>query len=706
MSNLTGQSLGRYHILEPLGEGGMAIVYKAYDTRLENEVAVKVIRTERLSPEILQRALKRFEREAKSLAQLTHPNIVHVLDYGEHAGQPYLVMPYVPGGTLKQLLNGKPMQWQRAARLLIPIARALDYAHKRGIVHRDIKPSNIMITESGEPMLTDFGVAKIIDEEATLDLTGTNATVGTPEYMAPEQVNSKTTDYRVDIYALGIVLYEMVTGRRPFEGDTPLATLFKQATDPLPRPSQFVTGIPNSVEMILVKALAKKPADRYQSMGEVANALDSLLSGNIPAPKDFRPKKESASSPPISASKRPVSLWVSLGVIGVALIGILIREVARGAGIEDVIPTYSISFTATPYSTQTFSVTNTPPTASTVLPTTSTLLPITETPAVFFGTEPTPITGNISASDGGGANLRQSPNGKYIATLDNGTLIDVYPETQVVNNVKWLYVFVTQDGQRIEGWVLDSVVAYTASTSSTLGIGSTMTGEDGMTLLYVPEGEFTMGSDTYDDEKPVHTVYLNAYWIDQTEVTNGQYALCVSTGGCTPPSQNSSNTNTSYYGNTQFDDYPVIYVKWNQAQAYCEWAGRRLPTEAEWEKAARGTDGRIYPWGNESPTSGLLNYNLNVGDTTEVGKYPNGVSPYGAYDMAGNVWEWVNDWYGETYYKSSPASNPSGADSGDGRVLRGGSWLNYVVDSRSADRGKYDPTYAIVDFGFRCSSSQ
>lgn len=186
------------------------------------------------------------------------------------------------------------MQWQEAARLLIPIARALDYAHKRGLIHRDVKPSNILITESGEPMLTDFGVAKIIDEEATVDLTGTSAAVGTPEYMAPEQATSKNIDHRADIYALGIVFYEMVTGRRPFQADTPLAVLFKHASESLPRPTQFVPNLPESVEKILLKALAKKPEDRYQGMEEVVNAMDGLASGVAPVvkqqPEPVKPK--------------------------------------------------------------------------------------------------------------------------------------------------------------------------------------------------------------------------------------------------------------------------------------------------------------------------------------------------------------------------------------------------------------------------------
>ncbi|MBS4016457.1 MAG: serine/threonine protein kinase, partial [Candidatus Latescibacteria bacterium] len=171
MTNLTGQSIRRYHILEPLGEGGMATVYKAFDTRLETDVAVKFIRTEALPQNAIERALKRFEREAKSLARLTHPNIVKVTDYGEYQGKPYLVMEYLPGGTLKQRLQasaqepGSPgrLGWRDAINLLLPIVRALDYAHRQGMIHRDVKPANILITADGEPMLTDFGVAKILD---------------------------------------------------------------------------------------------------------------------------------------------------------------------------------------------------------------------------------------------------------------------------------------------------------------------------------------------------------------------------------------------------------------------------------------------------------------------------------------------------------------------------------------------------------------
>ena len=345
MPNLIGQSLGRYHILEQLGEGGMAVVYKAYDTRLESDVAVKVIRTENLPQSGVERALKRFEREAKSLAKLTHPNIVPIIDYGEYEGSPYLVMKYLPGGTLKQRL-GTPMPYQEAARILAPIARALEYAHQHDIIHRDVKPSNILITESGQPMLSDFGVAKILEADETMDLTGTSMGVGTPEYMAPEQVTSKTADARADIYSLGVVFFELVTGRKPFVADTPMAVLFKQASEPLPRPRQFVLGLPEAVEKVLFKALAKKPEDRYQSMGDFAVALERL--GNwqtVGAESKLGGLKKGAEEPKqemalLSTERRNKSInwgrWVAIsGLVVLVLIGVALEVGLLNKGQEN-----------------------------------------------------------------------------------------------------------------------------------------------------------------------------------------------------------------------------------------------------------------------------------------------------------------------------------------------------------------------------------
>ncbi len=604
MPDLTGKSLGRYHILEQIGEGGMAIVYKAFDTRLETEVAIKVIRTDQLAPAILERALKRFEREAKALARLTHANIVNVTDYGEDEGFPYLAMPYLPGGTLKEKLrdDGK-MEWQAAARLLLPVAKALAYAHDEEMIHRDVKPANILITSSGDPMLTDFGIAKIIDDEATMDLTGTRATVGTPEYMAPEQVTAKTVDHRADIYALGVVLYEMVTGRKPFQADTPMAVLVKLSSEPLPRPTEFLPKLPQAVEQVLLKALAKDPNNRYQNMRELVVALEKLLQGKAVPLKPVR-KQKPIEQEKVTPPKMPFPLrylWLILG--GAVLVSIFFGWVL-GGGSAKAFPTKTPTLTYTP----------------------------TFTPTPIFTSTPS---------------------------------ITPTPE---------------------------------------LGIGSTWERPaDGMTMFYIPAGEFLMGSeDGSDDEKPIHAVYLDAFWMDETEVTFEMYAKCWRSGNCDEPGE-------YYHDDTAYSNHPVDSVDWHNAKSYCNWAGGRLPTEAEWEKAARGgLEGKDYPWGDEKPacTKSIKNgaqFDDCEGLTISVGSFsPNS---YGLYDMSGNVWEWVSDWYARDYYEISPDSNPVGPSVGEQRVVRGGTWGFNEDLLRSAHRRGESPNKITYLLGFRCASS-
>jgi formylglycine-generating enzyme required for sulfatase activity len=242
-------------------------------------------------------------------------------------------------------------------------------------------------------------------------------------------------------------------------------------------------------------------------------------------------------------------------------------------------------------------------------------------------------------------------------------------------------------------------------------IGSTQVSPaDGMVLVYVPEGEFLMGSTDADtladaDEFPQHLVCLDAYWIDQTEITNAMYEKCVQADVCADIYHKNSYTHASYFGNAQYADYPVINVDWSMAQSYCQWVGRRLPSEAEWEKAARGEYANLYPWGNDQPAENLLNGYGWIGDTTMVGSYPDGASLYGALDMAGNVWEWVNDWYDVSYYTSSPLENPSGSIFSSGwHVLRGGSWEENGDTLRAANR--YVETFQTQNnyIGFRCAA--
>jgi serine/threonine-protein kinase len=244
-----------------------------------------------------------------------------------------------------------------------------------------------------------------------------------------------------------------------------------------------------------------------------------------------------------------------------------------------------------------------------------------------------------------------------------------------------------------------------------------------MTQLFIPAGAVHIGGlDIYaeNDEKPPHIVQLDAFWIDQVEVTNGMYGLCVQTGVCKAPSNTSSDNRFDYFYNPEFRDYPVVNVTWLDAHVYCEWAGRRLPTEAEWERAARGDDMRTYPWGDEPPNAELVNFNNSVGDTSRVGSYALGASSFGALDMAGNVWEWVADYYDVGYYAESTDTNPSGPEEKIGRtnrVIRGGSFQDSILNMRVSNRGYAqgpDPNALIsntvfsgissVKIGFRCAA--
>jgi serine/threonine protein kinase len=292
---------------------------------------VKVIRVEKgQDPSFL----KRFERESKALARLSHPNIVHVNDYGEQDGVPYLVMDYVPGGTLKQKL-GKPVPFQEAAKIMIPMAHALYHAHVNGIVHRDVKPANVLMTAGGEPMLSDFGIAKLLEGEQTTELTGTGVGIGTPEYMAPEQGTGEKVDERADIYSLGVVFYELITGRKPFRADTPMAVVIKHITEPLPRPDSFVQGLPDEVNQIVFKAMAKRPEDRYQTMEQFAQALERLLqvsplpfnntlSAAQPLLRGAEPKMEVKKKAPLPIMGTLLGVGVVLAILGLLTLCVVV----------------------------------------------------------------------------------------------------------------------------------------------------------------------------------------------------------------------------------------------------------------------------------------------------------------------------------------------------------------------------------------------
>ncbi len=650
----TPQILGKYRIIRELGRGGFGAVYLAEDTTLKNRpVALKI-----LYPQLVVDAetVGLFQQEAGIMAHLDHPHIVPVYEAGDLDGRRFIAMRYVPGKTLAQVLKDEgPPPLTQVADWLEQIASALDYAHGQGLLHRDVKPSNILLDRDplsatgSRALVTDFGLAKAVTASGgSVSSQDQKILSGTARYMAPEQARGNPVA-QSDIYSLGVVLYEMLTGRVPFDGDDPFAIAICHMTEEPRTPRELRPDLPEAVEAVVLRSLVKQPADRWSSAVEMARAFRLALGAEEraraqaaeeaarqeaqtraraqAAEKARRQATEgSRQSSVLMAPKQtnprprvPGWVWLLAGAVVVLLLAV-------GLGLA----LWSMRPTRIPLPTEVAIL----PTATERIPrSTATAPPPTETPTP----EPTP---------------RPS-------------------------------------------------------------LGDTWTRSvDGMEMVYVPAGEFLMGSDEgYDDEKPVHDVYLDAYWIDRTEVTNAQYRQCVEGGACPEP---------ECWGDDRFNgpDHPVVCVSWEDAVAYCQWAGARLPTEAEWEKAARGTDGREYPWGDTFDGT-RLNYcdancefehkDTGVDDgyaqTAPVGSYPAGASPYGALDMAGNVWEWVANWYAEGYYGRSPERNPTGPESGEARVLRGGSWLNYSSRARCAYRNRDIPDDGFSSSGFRCGLS-
>jgi len=595
----------QYEILGELGRGGMSTVYKARQIALDRIVALKVVPKEFTHDKDF---VARLRREAQSSAMLSHPNIVTTYDVGELGGYPYITLEYLSGGTLSEFIHkhGK-LSEDQIKKIIIPILEGLSYAHAKGIVHRDIKSSNIMFNEHQHPILMDFGIAR--STEGT-KLTKTGTTIGTPEYMSPEQAMGKDTDLRSDLYSIGVVMYEMATCNVPFRAETGFGVIHKVVNE---EPDLKLLQSDNSESLISIisKLLVKSTEQRFQLDQEAISALQQKQIVQIITPRQLEKNTDSTQTkfiPPLQPTK----------------------------------------------STQ-------------------------ETVFIKHGAAQT----------------------KYQPELKSNPIYDkTSPKTS--GKRKGLFITLTIMFLVIIIWVIEANgnkhrtnvsqdVANSVVSSQATAAPQEKRQSGLVEMIYVAGGNFTMGDtfgDGESDEKPTHTVSLSSFYIGKYEVTQSQWQTVMGSNPSNFKGDNKPVEGVNWYDAIEFCNKlseregltPCYSI--NGANTICDGSanGYRLPTEAEWEYAAKGgNSGNGCKYSGSNDLSSVAWYSDNSGSQTHsVGQKQS--NELGIYDLSGNVWEWCWDWYNDSYYNSSPGSNPRGAGSGEYRALRGGSW-------NSSDRG-------------------
>src|SRR6266850_1083455 len=639
----------RYEILDRVGAGGMGVVFKARDRETGELVALKV-----LKPEIADAtaSLEGLKNELRLARKITHKNVCRIHDFNRGDGATFISMEFVEGESLRRVLNRfNALSARQGIKFAQQICDGLREAHAQGIMHRDIKPENLMIDAAGNAKLMDFGLAHLIAE-------GSTGTVGTPAYMAPEQAQGEPIDQRADIYAFGLVLFEIFTGSAAFTAETAIEVALKQIREAPPNPRDIEQAIPEHIERAILRCLEKDPAKRFQSVEELQTAL---LGEPVTSQKDLAPRRKN-----ILARSAPAKLprvWAAVGLamlIGVFITGLLGFNPKMEAKQE---------------------VVQTGPAVSAVS---------TAEVAAFR------MADSLDTGEAWNIFVRNYPAGQLVSTalerLDKlRALEEEKPKTPPAPPV----TKPASEPQRAPKKVAVKAPAAKPRLKWTALFDTAS----------IPGGVFMMGNDgTREDEKPRHQVRVDGFRMSQSEITNQQYLAFLEDTGIQRPKDPAFAKNYLL----DYPDLPVVNVNYQDAAEFCKWATAkfgttiRLPTEAEWEYAALGhKKDSIYPWGFGSP------YNV----ARFKGNEPRGVmtvardayppNAFGLYNMSGNVWEWVSDFYSRDYYTISPVKNPAGSAQGTKRVIRGGSWADDETQLRSARRGNRDPNERSDRIGFR-----
>lgn len=641
---------GKYVILERIGAGGMGQVLKARHRAMDRIVALKV-----LPPKLTNtpQAVERFRREVKAAALLNHPNIVTAYDASEHEGLHYLVMEYVEGGDLGALVkqNG-PLQVDQAIDVIFQAARGLQHAHAEGIIHRDIKPANLLLDDHGTVKILDMGLARMEETVGSAEpngpgaserLTNSGQVMGTLDYMSPEQAEDvRNADHRSDVYSLGCTLYRLLTGRSPYPADTVVKCVLAHRNAPIPSLCQARPDVSARLDAVFRKMMAKRPEDRYQSMGQVIAALESCR----------RPGKPPVLPPPVQRS-------------GDRALASFLRDLSQGdEAAEQPLP-----------------ATGRDPWAEQTQPTTATTIEPERAPAALPGkrTAPRAVKALLTLP------ILLAVLALLAHFLPLAALLQITPAPPPPA----VAPFGTEQAKR-----------HQQAWAEYLGVPVERTNPMGMEFVLIPPGSFMMGSsdsdsDAQDNEKPAHEVEIaKPFYLGKHEVTQAQWEAVM---GDNPSS-------------TKSPQNPVGNVSWNDCWTFIGRLNDRfadsgvtfaLPAEAQWEYACRaGTTTRFCFGDDESMLGEYAWYDANSdGKSHPVGqKKPNA---WGLHDMHGNVREWCADRYGEDYYGRSERTDPAGPPEGDGRVIRGGSFISQRWYVRSADRYSARPADQFTHIGFR-----